>query len=117
MLTVYGYMKCDTCRKAIKWLDANGIDHAFIDITADPPSAKRLRAILKGGRYTLRQLFNTSGVLYREMRIKDRLPDMTEAEAISLLAANGKLIKRPIVTDGERFTVGFKPEEFENVWG
>lgn len=116
MIKLYGYMKCDACRKAIKWLDTHSVDHAFIDITTDPPSAGQLRAILRSD-YALRQLFNTSGVLYREMRMKDRLPAMKEAEAVELLASNGKLVKRPIVTDGKRFTVGFKPDRFAEVWG
>lgn len=116
-LIVYGYMKCDSCRKALKWLDAAGLEHQFIDITEHPPHAKTLGAILQEGRYELKHLFNTSGQLYRSMQIKDKLQGMSEAEALKLLAANGMLIKRPIFTDGERFTVGFKPPVFEEVWG
>ena len=117
MVQVYAYPKCDTCRKAVKWLDAQGVGHQFIDITTHPPTAEQLAAILAGGDYELRHLFNTSGQLYRQMRIKDRLADMSRAEALALLAGNGKLIKRPIVTDGRRYTVGFRPEVFAQVWG
>ena len=116
-LTVYGYMKCDSCRKALKWLDAAGLDHEFIDITEYPPTADTLAAILAEGRYELKHLFNTSGQLYRSMQIKDKLPAMGRDEALALLADHGMLIKRPIVTNGARFTVGFKPPVFEEVWG
>lgn len=117
MIQVYGYMKCGTCRKAIKWLDEQGVDYTFTDITTDPPKAKTLKAILSDGRYSLRQLFNTSGLQYRSLNIKEKLPQMSEAEAVKLLAGNGMLVKRPIVTDGEHFTVGFNEAAFEEVWG
>ncbi len=117
MLTVYQYPKCSTCRNALKHLDAAGIQYKAIDITEKPPSKATLKAILKAGEYTLKDLFNKSGVLYREMKMKDKLPKISEAEAITLLAENGKLIKRPIVTDGKKFTVGFKKEVFEETWG
>lgn len=116
-LTVYGYMKCDTCREAIKWLDAHGRAHEFIDITERPPSAATLRAILKDGRYELKHLFNTSGRLYRSLQIKDKLPGMSRAEALELLAGEGMLIKRPIVTDGQHFSVGFREAIFSELWG
>lgn len=116
-VTFYGYPKCGTCRKAAAWLDGHGVAHEPIDVTQSPPSAELLRAILAGGGYTLKDLFNKSGELYREMKMKDRLPAMSEAEALSLLAAHGKLVKRPIVTDGERFTVGFSEAAFAERWG
>lgn len=115
MITVYGYMKCDTCRKALKWLDARGLDHRFIDITVKAPTKALLKALLK--EYGLKRLFNTSGGQYRELGIKDRLPGMGDAEAIDLLAGNGMLCKRPMISDGKRHTVGFKEEEFAGVWG
>lgn len=116
-LKFYGYDKCGTCRNAKKWLDAKGVDYQSIDITTTPPPKAALKAILKAGDYQLRQLFNTSGVQYRELNIKDKLPGMSEAEAIDLLAGNGKLCKRPIVTDGKRYTVGFREEAFAEKWG
>ena len=117
LLPVYGYMKCDSCRKARKWLDASGLDHAFIDVTEQPPAVKTLGAVLNEGRYELKHLFNTSGQLYRSMNIKEKLPEMSRDEALKLLSGHGMLIKRPIVTDGRRFTLGFKPVVFEEVWG
>ncbi len=74
-----------------------------------------MRSLLKD--YPLKRLFNTSGVMYRELKVKDRLATMTNAEAVDLLAANGKLCKRPIVIDGKRHSVGFKDDEFAAVWG
>ena len=116
-MKVYGYMKCGTCRKALKWLDAAGIDHDFVDITLTPPNASLLKRALATGRYELKHLFNTSGGQYRAMDIKHRLPEMTKIEAIAMLANNGMLCKRPVVTDGVRVTVGFKEDVFGEVWG
>ena len=113
----YGYNKCSTCRKAAKWLNDHGIEfteHAIVD---HPPSQAVLKKILASGEYELKDLFNKSGVLYREMNMKDKLPTMSKADAIKLLSANGKLIKRPIVTDGTKHTVGFKEDQFKTTWG
>jgi arsenate reductase (glutaredoxin) len=116
MIRFYGYDGCSTCRNAKKQLDAAGVEYEDIDITANPPPASLLKTILKQGDYTLKQLFNTSGVQYRELKMKDKLPSMSQADAIKLLASNGKLCKRPIVSDGEQHTVGYKKEIFEDVW-
>lgn len=117
MIDFYGYDGCDTCRKAKKWLDGQGIAYRSIPIVEKPPSKALLNRILKSGDYELRHLFNTSGQLYRQMKIKDKLATMPQPDAIALLADNGKLCKRPIVTDGKRHTVGFKPDVFEHAWG
>lgn len=114
MITFYGYRKCGTCRKAMAWLDEHGREYRFLDITETPPPKTLLRALLK--EQPLRALFNTSGQQYRELGIKDRLPRMSAAEAVNLLAANGKLCKRPVVTDGARHTVGFKDDVFAATW-
>ncbi len=116
MMKVYGYMKCDTCRKALKWLDARGVSYTFVDITQTPPAAKVLQAALKAG-YPLKKLFNTSGRAYRAGGVKDKLASMTEAEAVKLLVSDGMLCKRPVAVDGERVTVGFDAAKFEEVWG
>jgi len=115
-LTVYAYNRCSTCRQAIKWLEAQGHTLTVIQITDTPPPAALLRAILDSGDYTRRELFNTSGVQYRELGMKDRLPTLSDDEAIDLLAANGKLCKRPIVTDGTRHTVGFREATYASTW-
>lgn len=119
MIRFYGYEKCSTCRQARKWLEERQITFQWIDITTSPPSKATLKQILAAGGYPLPALFNRSGELYRTMKIKDRLPQMDEAEAVDLLAKHGKLIKRPIVADphGRRHTVGFDPDRFKVVWG
>ena len=116
-LAFYHYPKCTTCQKARAWLEARGINYEPIDITQQPPSENELRAAMDQGGLSLRQLFNTSGQLYRQMNLKERLPGMSEAEAIEVLTNNGKLCKRPFVTDGGRFTVGFKESQFAERWG
>jgi arsenate reductase (glutaredoxin) len=115
-LTFYGYAKCGTCRKAMGWLDVRRVGYDAVDITDQPPPASLLRKVLKQGRYTLRDLFNKSGELYRSMNMKDRLPTMSQDEAVKLLSEQGKLVKRPIVTDGERVTVGFDEAAYEEAW-
>lgn len=117
MLTMYGYMKCGTCRKAIAWLDERGIEYTFIDITRKPPGKALLKKVLAAGGYELKHLYNTSGMQYRSLGITEMRRTMPEAQQLTLLAGNGYLIKRPIVTDGKRFTVGFKADVFEEAWG
>ena len=87
----------------------------MIDITENPPSKKVLKSAVKAKG--LQKLFNTSGVQYRELKIKDKLKSMTEAQAIDLLASNGRLIKRPIVVDKDKITIGFNADEYKQVWG
>jgi arsenate reductase len=116
MLKFYGYDKCSTCRKAKLWLDANNIAYQTFDITETSPPKRVLKRILDSGDYNLRELFNTSGVQYRELKIKDKLPDLSEKDAIDLLASNGRLCKRPIVFDGDEHTVGFREDVYAKVW-
>ena len=96
-LTVYTYSNCDTCRRAVKWLNAHGIDFVEKPIRETPPSPAELRAMLRcvGGRSALRKLFNTSGVEYRKLKIGELLPTLSESDALALLAGNGSLVKRP----------------------
>ncbi len=116
MLKFYGYKKCDTCRKAEKFLQEAGINYEFVDITENPPTAEELVAITERANVSLNKLFNTSGVQYRELKIKERLPALSHREVLALLASNGRLIKRPLITDGECATVGFNVEQFAVVW-
>ena len=110
----FSYNKCGTCRKAKKILDAYKVSYDEIDITETPPPKSVLkRAIkLKG----MKKLFNTSGEQYKKLRIKDKIGDMTEVQAIELLSSNGRLVKRPIVVDSNRITVGFDEIEYKEVW-
>lgn len=115
-MKLYGYMKCGTCKKATKWLDAKGIEYDFIDITLNPPKQADLKKALAAG-YGIKELFNRTGGQYREMNMKHKLPLLSDNDAIKLLAGNGYLVKRPICLDDDRVTIGYKEEVFEAVWG
>lgn len=116
-LTVYWYPKCGTCRSAVKWLEAKGHELEKIDLFETPPAKEALRTLYQHSGLELKKFLNTSGDVYKEMKLKDKIPQMSEAEIIELLASNGRLIKRPIVTDGKRVTVGFKEDHYAEVWG
>lgn len=113
----YGYPKCDTCRKAQKELQRLGVSVAeTVDLFASPPPREQLAEIIAKSGLPLKSFFNTSGEAYKELGLKDKLAAMSEDEQIDLLASNGRLIKRPIVYDGERVTVGFKQPAFGQAW-
>ena len=103
------YPKCTTCQKARKWLDQQGVR----DIKEDRPTREELSAWWKASGLPLKKFFNTSGQLYKSLGLKDRLKDMTEEEQLTLLATDGMLVKRPVLVDGDRVLVGFRPEEWE----
>lgn len=115
-LTFYWYPKCGTCRNAKKWLAEHGLSVNEIHIVDQPPSREELESLYKKSGLELKRFFNTSGQKYRELGVKDKMKTATEAELLDLLASDGMLIKRPIVTDGEKVTVGFKEEEFKQAW-
>ena len=112
MITFVCYPKCTTCQKAQKWLDAHQIAYALRDIKADNPTAEELAAWHRLSGLPLKKIFNTSGLLYRSLELKDKLPDMTEEEMLALLATDGMLVKRPILVGDEFVLVGFKEKEF-----
>lgn len=114
MISVYAYEKCDTCRKALKWLTANGIPHQVKPIRETPPSIAELKTALASNNGELRRLFNTSGVDYRAMGIKDRLSTLSEAEALQLLSSNGNLVKRPFLIGNGISLVGFQPDTWKD---
>lgn len=115
-ITFYGYKKCSTCRKAEKALEAAGLDYAFVDITEKPPAKSGLKAMLKHAGAPTRKAFNTSGEVYKAMGLKDKVGEMDEEAMLTLLASQGRLIKRPLVTDGQKATVGFDEEAFRKTW-
>ena len=115
-ITFYTYPRCTTCRKAKKWLEEAGHTVNEVHLVDETPSAETLKTLLDRSQLDIKKFFNTSGKVYRELGLKDRLADMSEEEKLALLSSNGMLIKRPITTDGEHVTVGFKEAEFENVW-
>ena len=107
------YPKCSTCKKAEKWLEAKGIDFEKRDIKTENPSAVELKEWYQKSGLPLKRVSNTSGNLYKEMKLKDRLPEMSEEEQIELLSTDGMLVKRPILVDGDAVLVGFKEKEWE----
>ncbi|WP_416722680.1 arsenate reductase family protein [Bacillus stercoris] len=115
-LTFYWYPKCGTCRKAKKWLEEHGKEINEIHISEQPPSKEQLKALYEKSGLDLKKFFNTSGMKYRELNLKEKLYHMSEDEQLELLASDGMLIKRPLTTDGEKVTVGFKEDQFEENW-
>ncbi len=112
----YGYKKCGTSTKAEKWLQSNSIPYEFTDVTEKPPSAAELKRIAAAAGIPAAKMFNTSGEAYRSENIKEKIPNLKESEIFSMLASNGRLIKRPLITDGKKATVGFKEESFSDTW-
>ena len=113
---VYIYDKCDTCRKALRFLQERGVKYSTVAIRETPPTVAELKAML-GYVGDLKRLFNTSGLDYKALHMKDRLPMLSEAEALALLAGNGNLVKRPFLLTGSGGTTGFKQEEWERLLG
>lgn len=115
-IRIFEYSKCSTCRNALKFLDQHKVAYEKVPIVETPPTRAELRKMLAAQGGNLKKLFNTSGEVYRELKISAKLPTMTEAEALDLLASNGKLIKRPFVLTGDSGLVGFKEEDWKNIF-
>ena len=112
------YPKCSTCQKAKKWLDANQIAYIDRHIKEENPTVDELREWHKRSGLELKKFFNTSGLLYKEMKLKEKLPTMTEEEQYELLATDGMLVKRPLIVMEDKVLVGFKEKEWtENLLG
>ena len=111
-LVVYCYPKCGTCRKAVKFLEENGVAFTYDAIVKDPPTAQELEAYIEKSGLPERRFFNTSGMKYRELGLKDRLADMSAQEMTQLLASDGMLIKRPLFVLGDTVIPGFKEVEW-----
>lgn len=111
-MTFVCYPKCTTCQKAKKWLDENGISYELRDIKTENPSAQELEQWYRRSGLPLKKFFNTSGLLYKSMALKDKLPGMTEEEMLYLLATDGMLVKRPLLVGEETVLVGFKEAEW-----
>ena len=106
------YPKCTTCQKALRWLDDNKIEYELRDIKEDNPSLEELTAWYKISGLPLKKFFNTSGLLYKSMELKDKLPGMSAEEQLKLLATDGMLVKRPLVIGQDFVLVGFKESEW-----
>ena len=111
MLFIY-YPKCSTCIKAKKWLDEKGVKYTERHIVEENPSFEELKEWWEKSGLPLKKFFNTSGMLYKEMQLKDKLQRMSEEEQLKLLSTNGMLVKRPIVVSGQTVLVGFKEAEW-----
>ncbi len=109
------YPKCTTCKKAQKWLEDKKLSFDIRDIKENNPTADELKEWFAKSELPLKRFFNTSGLLYKSMELKDKLPDMTEEEQIKLLASDGMLVKRPILINGDKVLVGFKEKEWETL--
>lgn len=119
-LKIYHYAACSTCKKALKFLEMNQIPYQAIPIVENPPTKVELKSMLRivkaqGG--DVKKLFNTSGLLYKEMKISEKLPHMSEVEALDLLSQHGKLIKRPFVLWKEGGLLGFKEDQWAQSLG
>ena len=116
MLFVH-YPKCSTCKKAMNWLDEHNVEFDQRHIVEDNPNVDELRLWHKMSDLPLRRFFNTSGMLYRDMGLKDKLPSMSEDEMYELLASNGMLVKRPLLVLDDTVLVGFKEKDWEAIIG
>ena len=108
------YPKCSTCQKDKKWLDSQEIEYTERHIVEENPTYEELKEWHQKSGLSLKKFFNTSGMLYKEMKLKDKLPEMSEDEQLKLLATNGMLVKRPLLLDEDKVLVGFKEKEWEN---
>ena len=113
MIKFICYPKCTTCQKAKKWLDDNKIEYELRDIKEDNPSLDELTTWYKMSGLPLKKFFNTSGLLYKSMELKDKLPSMSEEDQLKLLGTDGMLVKRPLVIGEDFVLVGFKESEWK----
>lgn len=109
------YPACSTCQKAKKWLTENEIEYTNRLIVEENPTADELKVWIPRSGLPLKRFFNTSGLVYKELKLSEKLPSMSEEEQITLLSSNGKLVKRPLLVADDFVLVGFKPEEWERL--
>lgn len=112
-VTVLCYNRCSTCKKALKWLDENGIEYSERPIKEENPSKEELAEWYKKSGLPLKRFFNTSGNVYKELKLKDKLSGMSEEEQLELLTTDGMLVRRPLVVAGDIVLAGFKEEEWK----
>lgn len=112
MNKVYCYPRCTTCKKAVKWLEENGIDYEYKHIVEETPSKEDIKKYYKESGLPLKRFFNTSGNAYKELNLKEKLAEMSEEEQFGLLASNGMVLKRPLLVGKDFVLVGFKEAEW-----
>lgn len=108
------YPKCTTCKRAKKWLEQNGVDFIDRDIKLDNPTKEELKLWLDKSGLEIKKFFNTSGVLYREQGMKDKIKNLSEDELLDILASDGMMVKRPLIIGEDKVLVGFKEPEWES---
>ena len=117
MILFLQYPKCSTCQKAKAWLDEHGVSYMERHIKEEAPSYEELKVWYERSGLPLKRFFNTSGLLYKSMGLKEKLPTMTEEEQLRLLASDGMLVKRPLVVCEDMVLTGFKAKEWERLLG
>lgn len=116
MITIYEYPKCSTCKKAVKFLEDHQLAVEVIDIVKETPSAEQIKAWMANSSLPVRRFFNTSGMRYRALGLKDKVEGYTLEEASAILATDGMLLKRPILVKNDQFLLnGFKEDEYEGM--
>jgi len=110
-----GYSKCSTCKNAMKWLDSNNINFTFREIKEDIPTIEELNNWVNKYNIPIKKLFNTSGLKYKELNLKDKLDSMSDIEKVKVLSSDGMLIKRPILIGDDKILIGFKVKEWETL--
>lgn len=113
MVKVYCYSKCTTCKKALKWLDDNGVKYESLDIKEQHPDRETIKGLNAKSGLSLKKFFNTSGQLYRELELSKKLPGMSDDEMLDLLASDGMLVKRPLLITDKKVLPGFKEAEWK----
>ena len=114
-MTLLCYPRCGTCKKAQAWLDGHGVGYDYRDIKENNPTYEELKGWYEASGLPLKRFFNTSGLQYKTLNLKDRLPSMSEEAQLTLLASDGMLVKRPLLLTGDRVLVGFKEAEYETL--
>ncbi len=109
------YSKCSTCKKALKWLDENKVSYTDRDIISKTPTKEELKKWINKSNIPINKWFNTSGLIYKELKLKDKLKEMSDDEKIDLLSKSGKLIKRPIFVSEKIILIGFKEEDWQKI--
>ena len=115
-IRIYEYKNCGTCKKALRFLDTNQISYEKISILDKPPTKTELRRMLSFVDGNMKKLFNTSGTVYRDLHLSDKIKEMSETDLVNLLAGNSKLIKRPFVLLGKTGLVGFNEDEWRDMF-
>lgn len=112
MYKIYQYPSCSTCRKAVKYLNEKNAEYSSVHLVEETPKFEELKDLFEKSSLPIKKFFNTSGLKYKELGLKDKISSFTEEEALKLLSSDGMLIKRPILTDGNRVIIGFKEDEW-----